>query len=283
MLEPDARPRLTRPSDVRAWIAEHQFLPSKVLGQNFLIDENILRIMVDAAELKSDDVVLEVGPGLGVVTGLLIERAARVVAIEKDKRLYEHLGHLFNDKTNLTLIRADALELNPDELIRMHGINKMVANLPYAVASRILVDFMMLPRGIDILVVTVQLEVAERICARVDTADYGLLSIWSQLDYGAKIIKRISPSCFHPRPQVTSAIVALRRTGNNRAQLRDPDLFDQMIKFAFSRRRKQIGTILHGFKPDGDAALTRAGIDTKRRPETIAVEEWIRLANELCG
>lgn len=271
---------LTSPSGVRAWIAEHGFLPSKVLGQNFLIDGNILRIMVDAAEIGDGDRVLEVGPGLGIVTELLAAQAQHVVAIEKDRRLFHHLVTAFAEQPALTLMHADALDVNLGELIRAHHLNKMVANLPYSVGSRIMVELFMLPHGLDRMVITVQREVAERMGARVDTAEYGLLSIWAQLDYEVKVVKRISPSCFHPRPQVTSAIVALRRAHERRCALRDPALFDRLLKHAFSRRRKQIGTILNGFHHQGAPALARAGIDPMRRPETIGVTEWVTLADE---
>jgi 16S rRNA (adenine1518-N6/adenine1519-N6)-dimethyltransferase len=276
-------PKLTSPSGVRAWIAEREFLPSRVLGQNFLIDENILRIMVDAAKLCPEDRVLEIGPGLGIVTAPLIEQAEKVVAIEKDKRLFEHLASAFASEAKLDLICADALHAGLEGIIAEKRINKMVANLPYSVGSRIMVELFQLPRGLDTMVITVQLEVAERICAKVNTPDYGLLSIWAQLDYDARITKRISPSCFHPRPQVTSAIVTLQRTRDNRTTLRDARLFDRLIKHAFSKRRKQIGTILGGFHANGAAALASAAIDPMRRPETIEVREWIALADALRG
>lgn len=281
MPEPVGLPKLTRPTEVRAWLAAQDFLPSRVLGQNFLIDENILRIMIDDAELQPSDRVLEVGPGLGIVTAQLIERAGAVVAIEKDKRLAAHLATHFGSEPKLTLLAADALAQNWHELISAHRLNKAVANLPYSVGSRLLVEWFMLGRGLDSIVVTVQLEVAERLCARAGADAYGLLSIWAQLDYEARIVKKISPACFHPRPTVTSAIVRLRRVQERRAALARPARFDSLIKTAFSKRRKQIGTILQGVSEDGPAALAAAGIDPKRRPETIEVEAWITLTNAL--
>lgn len=275
--------KLTSPSGVRAWIAEHQFLPSKVLGQNFLIDENILRIMVDAAQLSADDRVLEIGPGLGMVTNVLLDRVATVIAVEKDKRLFAYLSEVYHAHPRLALIHGDALEINLGDLVEQKKIGAMIANLPYSVASRIMVELFKLPHGLHTMVITVQREVAERMCAAVDTNDYGLLSIWAQLDYDVRIAKRIAPSCFHPRPQVTSAIVQLRHAHNRRAKLRNPELFDRLIKHAFSHRRKQIGTILHRFHAGGAAGLAQANIEPKRRPETIRVEEWIMLADALSG
>ena len=276
------RPKLTSPSQVRAWIEAQQFLPSKVLGQNFLIDENILRIMVDSAEVGPDDGVLEVGPGLGVLTDPLTLAAARVVAVEKDKRLAAHLGEVLREKSNLTLINRDALEVDFAELKQAHGLSRFVSNLPYSVGSRILVECFKLAEGFDRLVVTVQLEVAERLAAKPDTPDYGLLSVWAQLDYEVKIAKRVAHSCFYPRPQVTSAIVVLKKTRARRAGLPNPARFDALIKHTFSMRRKQLGTSLSSFRFSGltqspaEAAM-RAGLDPKRRPETLTVDEWVQL------
>jgi len=276
------RPKLTSPSQVRAWIEAQQFLPSKVLGQNFLIDENILNIMVDSTEVGPEDGVLEVGPGLGILTEPLMEKAARVVAVEKDKRLAAHLADVFKDKKNLTLVNRDALEVDIGLLKTTHQLNRFVSNLPYSVGSRILVECFKLAESFDRLVVTVQLEVAERLAARPDTVDYGLLSVWAQLDYEAKIAKRVAHSCFYPRPQVTSAIVVLKKTQSRRAALPNPARFDALIKHTFSMRRKQLGTSLSSFRFSGLTqspanAASLAGIDPKRRPETLTVSEWIQL------
>ncbi|HMP89908.1 MAG TPA: 16S rRNA (adenine(1518)-N(6)/adenine(1519)-N(6))-dimethyltransferase RsmA [Kiritimatiellia bacterium] len=282
----DGKPKLTRPSEVRAWIERQQFLPSKVLGQNFLIDENILKIMIDSAEIAPDDVILEVGPGLGILTEPLAERAKKVVAIEKDKRLASYLAESLIDHENIRLITADALSLSLEAVKHEHGVNKLVANLPYSVGSRVLVDCFMMVEGLDLLVVTVQLEVGERLAAGVNSEHYGMLSIWAQMDYKVKLAKRISPSCFYPRPQVTSAIVILKRTGNHRAQLKNPGVFDTLLRHAFSRRRKQMGTILTGFTVPGmtrsaTQALDKAGVEPTRRPETLSVLEWSALTSAL--
>jgi len=282
------RPKLTRPSEVRSWISAQQFLPSKVLGQNFLIDENILRIMLDSAELSGTDHVLEIGPGLGILTEPMMDKTGRIVAIEKDKRLAAHLNDAFASRENFTLITNDALHVDLDEIKIQHRLNKLVSNLPYSVGSRLLVEAFMMTEGFDLMVVTVQLEVGQRLAAKVNTSDYGLLSIWAHLDYEARVIKQISPSCFFPRPQVTSAIVLLKKVHNRRTSLKNIPLFDALIKHAFSRRRKQMGTIMDSFHFTGnihgnDAVLIEAGIEPVRRPETIAPSEWVKLADILNG
>jgi len=280
------RPKLTRPSEVRTWISQQQFLPSKVLGQNFLIDENILHIMLDSAALSRDDRVLEIGPGLGILTEPLMQQTSMVVAIEKDKRLAAHLAEAFSTEPIFELIQADALTVSLAEIKATRRLNKLVSNLPYSVGSRVLVECFMLAEGFETMVVTVQLEVGARLAATTDSDDYGLLSIWAQLDNEVKIAKRVSPSCFYPRPQVTSAIVVLRRTRNRRAQLKNPKLFDALIRHTFSQRRKQLGTSLGhfhfaGLKQPAADGLSRADINPSRRPETLAVEEWISLADAL--
>lgn len=284
----NTRPKLTKPSDVRAWIATQQFLPSKVLGQNFLIDENILRIMLEAAALNERDRVLEVGPGLGILTEPLMERAERVVAIEKDKRLGGYLAEAFGSHPRFTLVVSDALDLDLGALVREHRLNKFVANLPYSAGSRILVECFHHAPSLERMVVTVQLEVGERLAAPAGSDDYGLLSIWAQLDYRVAVAKRISPSCFHPRPQVTSAIVTLEKSAERRAALRDASLFDALVKRAFSQRRKQLGTILEGFPAAGGRERLRAhlddiGIDPRARPEILTIANWIALADTLAG
>jgi len=288
MADPAARFKLRRPSEVQAWIHEKQFKPSKVLGQNFLIDDNILRIMLESAQVGADDRVMEIGPGLGMVTAALLEKAAFVVAVEKDLRLAAHLKDMLADHPGFKLVVSDALHAPLAQLVSDDRLNKMISNLPYSVGSRVLVDCCMLPEPFDQIVITVQLEVAERLAAKVNSPDYGLLTIWAQLDYEVSIAKRIAPSCFHPRPQVTSAIVVMKRTHRRRQMLRNPELFDALIKHAFSRRRKQMGSILAGFafpkmQLPGPDALVSVNIDTRRRPETLTVEEWIRLADAMAG
>ncbi len=262
---------LTRPSEVRALLDELDFHPSKVLGQNFLIDANILNIMIDTANVSKRDTVVEIGPGLGVLTGRLAEKAKRLVAIEKDKRLHAFLQRSLASLENLELILADALDVD----IPVLGADKVVANLPYSVGSRLLMNLFMAPAGPSKIVVTVQLEVADRLAASPGSDDYGLLSVWAQLRYDAHLRKVISPTCFFPPPQVKSAIVELDRRVPE-IELRHPDVFRDLVKRAFSFRRKQMGTILKN-----PGALEKAGIDPQARPENLSVADWVRLSDHL--
>jgi 16S rRNA (adenine1518-N6/adenine1519-N6)-dimethyltransferase len=272
--------KLTRPTDVRALLGAMDFHPSRVLGQNFLIDANILNILLDAAALAPRDTVLEVGPGLGVLTEGLCDRAGRVVAVEKDSRLFQWLKNNFAGRSNLSLLHADILDVDLAALLA-HGVNKCVANLPYAVASRFLVEVMGAVRPPERIVVTVQLEVAERLAAAPSTHDYGLISVLAQLDYAVSIHKRISPTCFWPAPEVTSAILLMVRrdeplvAGDDRAALL------KLLKLCFSKRRKQIGATLRREFTEVDPILADLKIPAVARPENIAPTDWAQLSSRL--
>lgn len=268
--------RLTSPTEVRALLDRMDFRASRVMGQNFLIDGNILRIMLDAAELQPDDPVLEIGPGLGVLTGPLLERARHVTAIEKDDVLHGHLLASLAGNDRLELIHGDALEVLAARPELVTADTKVVANLPYSVGTRLLVELFHAAARPVCLVVTVQWEVAQRIVARADTDDYGLLSVFAQLDYEATVVKRIARTCFFPRPDVASAVVKLMRRAQRAVPLRDDAVFRRVARDCFAHRRKQLGSLVR----DEDA-LRCAGLDPRQRPETVDVPGWCRLANAL--
>ena len=274
---------LTSPSQVREFLAQQDLHPSKALGQNFLIDRNILNILIDAAALEPDDAVLEVGAGLGVVTEQLVAKVRRVVAVEKDKRLCASLRERFGSVQNLEIRCADMLDVDLAEL-QESGIRVIVSNLPYSVGTRILLDQVRSPRPPDRMVVTVQLEVAERMVASPGTRARGLLSVWTQFAYDVTLVKTVGPRCFLPCPEVKSAIVKLVR--NNRFSLlpERQSFFYDLTKYAFSQRRKQLATVL-GRAPEpfrlesdaGHALLEQLGVDVKTRPENLDVAQWCAL------
>lgn len=271
---------LTKPSEVAALLQQHGIKPNYTLGQNFLIDANILRIIVDAADIQPADVVFEVGPGLGVLTAPLLERAAKVVAVEKDAALVKLLTSRFPDKPSFELIHADAMEVSlPDILAK--GVTKFVSNLPYAIGTRLLVDLFEQPRGPQRYVVTVQREVGARLAAKPGDDDFGLLSLLAQLDHDVKVHKVVSAGCFFPPPQIKSAVVVINRLAKPRAEINDRKKFKTLLKQAFSQRRKQIATILHGFTDAPAPLLAKIGLDPRERSENIPIETWGRIANEL--
>jgi len=272
--------KLTRPSDVRALLATMDFHPSRVLGQNFLIDANILNILLNAAELTHHDVVLEVGPGLGVLTEGLLERAGRVVAVEKDGRLFQWLEKKFADFPNLGIIHSDILNIELPVLL-MQGVNKCVANLPYSIASRFLVDLIGAARAPERIVVTVQFEVAERFVAEPGTHDYGLISVLAQLDYEVAIHKKISPTCFWPPPAVTSAILVMVRRQTPLTPIDDRAALLQLLKRCFSKRRKQLASILRNEPANAEQLLAELGVPPVARPENLSPIDWARLSQRL--
>ena len=272
---------LTRPTEVKALLNRLGIHPNRVLGQNFLIDANILRIMLATARVTPDDAVLEVGPGLGVLTGGLLREAGRVFAVEKDRGLYEHLKGMFADNPKLTLIHADILDTDLKELMTC-GINKVVANLPYSISSRLLVELAKCAKPPQTITATVQREVAERITAQPGTGDYGILGIFLQVRYETEISKNISPSCFYPPPDISSSIVSLTLRDQPLAVASSRPQFEDLVKTCFSQRRKQIGKLLRAFGPDSaENALAAIGIDPHSRPEELPPEQWIELSNAL--
>ena len=278
----------TRPSEVRDLLQELNFRPLKSLGQNFLIDANILAIMLDTAAITPQDQILEVGTGLGVLTEPMAAKARRVVTVEKDRRLGDFLKQRLQQFRNVELICADMLSLDHNTILAS-GINKIVANLPYSVGSAILVNFLQAKALPQRMILTLQLEVARRLAARPGRADYGLLSLWSQLTYDVSIRKIVSPSCFYPTPNVRSAILQMvRREPMETASTDDHEFFFALTKFAFSQRRKQLGTVLRtmpakwNLSPEHiHAAFQDLDLDLQARPESLSVIQWHRLAHTL--
>lgn len=279
--------RLTSPADVRRLAEAMGFQPRRALGQNFLIDRNIRDLLLKAADVSRRDTVLEIGPGLGVLTEALLATAGRVVAVEKDKRLAAFLRSRLGEAHGLELVRADMLDLDVSS-IAGSGDVKVVANLPYSVGTRILMDLVTSEGPPSCIVVTVQHEVAQRLTAKEGSRTYGLASVWTRLAYDADVVKTVSPSCFWPRPEVTSAIVAMHRRRRPRMPRRQREKFYEWTRLAFSQRRKQIANVLGGRR--GVPGLTpgalrlvleREGIAVTARPESLSVRAWCGLVNAL--
>lgn len=263
-------------TEVRQLLAELDIRPSKALGQNFLIDGNILRILIEHADLRRDESVLEIGPGLGVLTVELIARARQVVAIEKDRRLCRYLrGQL----DGIELIEGDAVVVLEQADFQISAPFKVVSNLPYNISTPILerlVERMDKPRA---MILTVQREVAHRLAATPRHKDYGALTVFTQLWYHVMIAHIISPRCFYPAPKVESAIVVLERR-DPRVKLRAGAPFHDIVRAGFGQRRKMLHKLLAPFG-DVDNAFAAASVASTARAEELAVEQWITLANTL--
>jgi 16S rRNA (adenine1518-N6/adenine1519-N6)-dimethyltransferase len=279
-------------SGIREVLKSFKIVPEKRFGQHFLIDKNILKILINTAELTNTDLVVEIGAGLGIVTEQLLEYAKEVIAIEQDRHMFAFLEEQFRNQSNLKLICADARNIEisgemlpaveiTDNTIR--GITKLVANLPYSIASRILVNLVSVCIPVSMAVITVQLEVAERIKAYPGSKEFSFLSLAIQSVYDVRIVKRISASCFYPEPNVRSAIIKLVRHENLLA-LKERQAIWGLAKKAFMHRRKQLaGMLVKWYGEQGiDMAtahrlLKKAGVSEQARPEQLGVAEWHKL------
>jgi len=269
-------------SEMREVLTRRDIQLTKSLGQNFLHDANQLQKIVEAAELSKADKVLEIGPGLGPLTELLLEKAAEVLAIEMDRRLVEVLRERFTSAKNLNLLHADALEFLRREP-RNWSDWKLVANLPYSVASPILVELAQSPRRPERMVTTLQLEVAQRLMAQADDDDYGVLTLLVQLDYEPRASFKIPADCFFPAPNVDSMCVVLQRRARPLLADGQRAAFVKIVKRAFSQRRKMMLKLL---KQDWAAdklaaAFAELSISPQERAEKLSLEQFTKLTTAL--
>lgn len=274
--------------------------PLKRFGQNFLIDQNIVRKIIDLAAIRPDETVLEIGPGRGILTRALCAKAQRVIAIEIDRQLAQALARdssadprntdgVSADRNlppltacpNLDLRIGDALafdygSLPPDTVV--------VANLPYYVSTPLLFTLLESSQLIDRLILMLQTEVAQRLAARPGTKEYGALSVLTQYRAAVTLAFRVSPQCFRPRPTVGSAVVHLRLRRDGLLDCDREKRFARLVRSAFAHRRKTVLNSLRDERYVADvvaAALAECGIAPDRRAETLSLEDYLRLAAAL--
>lgn len=276
-------------SDLKQNLADRRIQLTKSLGQSFLHDANQLRRMVEAAELGPRDKVVEIGPGLGPLTELLLEKAAPVLAIEKDARLVAVLRERFHldcgDTPALELREDDALRFLRREAPDWHDW-KLVANLPYSVASPILVELAQLRGGPQRIVVTLQLEVAKRLMAKAGEADYGVLTLLVQIAYEPVRWFKIPATCFFPEPAVDSACLCLTRRAPPFLSPALAASFARIVKRSFSQRRKMMRKLLRADFPAAAidrafALLSPAPLPAEARAESVTLEQFVRLTGLL--
>jgi dimethyladenosine transferase len=268
-------------SEMKQLLAEKGIQLTKSLGQNFLHDGNQLRRIVEAANLTKEDKVVEIGPGLGPLTELLVEHAGEVLAIEKDAKLFLTLKDHIKAPT-FKLIHDDALDYLKRDARDWSGW-KVVSNLPYSVASPILVELAQAQHGPEMIVATLQIEVAKRLMAVPDEKDYGLLTLLVQLEYEPKGFFKIPASCFFPEPDVDSACVRLVRRVPSLLMRQQKPIFANIIKRAFSQRRKMTLKLLKEDWPVRklESAFEQLQLPAQTRAETINLKQFVGLTELL--
>jgi 16S rRNA (adenine1518-N6/adenine1519-N6)-dimethyltransferase len=293
-------PRRQTQSYLRSLFARRGIAPQHRFGQNFLIDLNLHELIVSTAEVGPDDVILEVGPGAGALTALMAGRGAAVVAVDIDPAMVRLTAEAVEGMPNVRVLHADALAtknaMNPEVLDNIRaGLAvapdrrfKLVANLPYNVATPIVSNLLVHPElSPSRMVVTIQLELAERMRAAPESEAYGALSVLVQALAEVSIVRTLPPSVFWPRPNVDSAVVSIIPDPAKRAAVGDLPWFHQVVRQIFLHRRKNLRRVLyslwrdHWTKPEVDALLDSLGLTGLVRAEAMNAEQFVALARKL--
>ena len=268
-------------SEMKDVLAREAIQLTKSLGQNFLHDHHQLERIAGAGELSKADKVLEIGPGLGPLTALLVAQAGEVFAIEKDQRLISFLQKKFSDATNFTLRHDDALDYVKTH--REWKNWKLVANLPYSVASPIMVELAQATEPPERMVATLQIEVAQRIAAATDDDDYGILTLLLQVQYESKGWFKIPAGCFFPEPDVDSACITLVRRPEPLLTTAELPIYTRLIKRAFSQRRKMMMKLLKQDWPAEklERAFAELNLSPQIRAEKVSLEQFVQFTRLL--
>jgi 16S rRNA (adenine1518-N6/adenine1519-N6)-dimethyltransferase len=267
-------------------LREHGIFPKKRLGQHFLVDRSILEKVIGTAQVGEEDVVLEVGPGLGEMTLALAHRVKRVIAVEIDPRLVAILEKKMEDYPNVQVVRSDILRLDFNHFFKKGEERiKVVANLPFQISTPLLFHFIELREFISTLTLMLQREVAQRMVAASGRKEYGPLSIFIQMFSEISIRFFIKPSAFFPPPKVESAVVYMSWKERPLIGKNDEAWFKKVVKACFGYRRKTLSNALKHSEltlPESiELEMEEIGIDPQRRPETLTIQEFINLAKIL--
>lgn len=278
--------RLSSHSATMDLVKKHGFKFTKSLGQNFLIDDNIVDKIVAGAGIGPGDKIIEVGPGIGTLTREMASRAEALMAVEIDKNLIPILADTLGDYDNVKIVNEDIIKADIKGLIDENlsgGPVKLVANLPYYITTPIIMRFLEENINVTDIVVMVQKEVAERMNAQPGGKDFGALSVAVQYYCDTEIVAKVPRHLFVPQPNVDSIVIALRIRPERKYKVDDEDLYFKVVKAAFGQRRK---TLLNSISSMGNLskdqvkeALEEAGIDPKRRGETLSLDEFAILSN----
>lgn len=282
---------LGNPQNTIAVLQKYNFNFQKKFGQNFLIDTHVLDKIIAAAHITKEDLVLEIGPGIGTMTQYLCEHARQVIAVEIDKNLIPILEDTLSEYDNVKVIQNDILKVDINQLAQEENGGrpiKVVANLPYYITTPIIMGLFESHVPIENITVMVQKEVADRMQVGPGTKEYGALSLAVQYYAEPYIVANVPPNCFMPRPKVGSAVIRLTRHKENPVQVEDEALMFRLIRASFNQRRK---TLVNGLcnspeveagKEEILAALEQMGMSPTVRGETFGLEEFAKLANLLC-
>ena len=281
---------LGNPQNTIAVLQKYQFNFQKKFGQNFLIDTHVLDKIISAANITKEDMVLEVGPGIGTMTQYLCEHAREVVAVEIDKNLIPILGDTLSEYDNVSVIHDDILKVDIEKIVQEKNAGKpikVVANLPYYITTPIIMGLFESHVPIENITVMVQKEVADRMQVGPGTKDYGALSLAVQYYAEPYIVANVPPNCFMPRPKVGSAVIRLTRHSEPPVTVEDEKMMFRLIRASFNQRRK---TLVNGLKnsPELDfskeeitEALESMGLPATVRGETLTLEEFAKLSDLL--
>ncbi|CAM2758379.1 16S rRNA (adenine(1518)-N(6)/adenine(1519)-N(6))-dimethyltransferase RsmA [Hathewaya histolytica] len=265
-------------------VNRYDFKFSKSLGQNFLIDETVLSDILDSANVTKEDFIIEIGPGVGTLTKELLKRAKKVCAVELDSRLIPILQTELSSFDNFMLINKDALKIDFKDIIEEENSVKIVANLPYYVTTPIISKLLTEGCNFKSLTIMIQKEVAERMAADPNTKEYGALSILTQYYCNTEIIRKVSPSCFIPRPKVESIVIKLEKLEKPSVEVQDEKMFFAVVRAAFNMRRKTLWNATKNLgieKGTMENIFEESKIDSKRRGETLTLQEFANLTNTI--
>lgn len=271
-------------------LQKYNFTFQKKFGQNFLIDTRVLERIIAQAEITKDDMVLEIGPGIGTMTQYLCENAREVVAVEIDNSLIPILEDTLSEYNNVTVINDDILKVDINKLVEEHNAGKpikVVANLPYYITTPIIMGLFEKKVNVDSITVMVQKEVADRMKSGPGSKDYGALSLAVQYYSKPEIVANVPPNCFMPRPNVSSAVIRLKLYDEMAVKVENENLLFRLIRASFNQRRK---TLVNGIKNSGELnytkeqvveALTKMGLNENIRGEALTLEQFGELSDIL--
>ena len=268
-------------ADLLNLLEQFSIKPSKKLGQNFLVDDNLLDFIVRTADIHENDKVIEVGPGLGVLTKKLVESAKEVIAVEFDSRLAEYIRTSIT-KDNFKLIESDALKVDFNALCSDNRDWRLIANLPYSITTPLLATFSEMNTPPTDMLFLLQKESADRFAAKPCSKEYGAITVKIQTIFDVKTVRTVSPGVFFPKPEVTSAIVKFTRKDSYPAREKLLKI-SKLAQLAFSHRRKKVVNNISAKYPAADvkSLFSEIGIDLNARAEQISVSDYSRLASML--